>query len=162
VTLASLLARGGHEVVVLTRSTPEADEASQRRGIARLPELVLARSVEFRCQDTWQGDLAGLVAAVPAQSVRASIAGLLVARETPVLSAAKGIEHGTLLRMSEVLAEEGWPAPRVAVISGPNLAHEVARGLPAAAVVASSSAETATAWQHALSQGRSVATAPLM
>ncbi len=153
VTLASVLARGGHDVVVLARNAPEATEAARRRGIARLPELVLPATVECVPQGEWDGNAAGLVAAVPAQSLRASIVDLDVSRGTTLLSAAKGIEHGTLLRMSEVAVEAGWPADRVAVISGPNLAHEVARGLPAAAVVASSSPETATVWQQALSLG---------
>lgn len=153
VTLASVLARGGHDVVVLARNAPEATEAARRRGIARLPELVLPATVECVPQGEWDGNAAGLVAAVPAQSLRASIVDLDVSRGTTLLSAAKGIEHGTLLRMSEVAVEAGWPADRVAVISGPNLAHEVARGLPAAAVVASSSPETATVWQQALSHG---------
>jgi glycerol-3-phosphate dehydrogenase (NAD(P)+) len=54
-----------------------------------------------------------------------------------VLSAVKGLEAGTLLRMSEVIADAGGIAPsRVAALSGPNLAGEIARGLPASAVVA--------------------------
>ena len=54
-----------------------------------------------------------------------------------VLSVVKGLESGTLLRMSEVIAEAGGIAPeRVAALSGPNLAAEIARGLPASAVVA--------------------------
>jgi len=67
----------------------------------------------------------------------------------PVLSAAKGIELSTGQRMSEVLAQR-WPVQLIAALSGPNLAHEVGRGLPAAAVVASSGVETALAWQRAL------------
>jgi glycerol-3-phosphate dehydrogenase (NAD(P)+) len=90
---------------------------------------------------------------VPAQSLRESVSNLGVSRAVAVLSAAKGIEHGSLLRMSEVLEDAGWAPEQVAAISGPNLAHEVARGLPAAAVVASSSLETARAWQTALSHG---------
>ena len=54
-----------------------------------------------------------------------------------MLSVVKGLESGTLLRMSEVIAEAGGIAPeRVAALSGPNLAAEIARGLPASAVVA--------------------------
>jgi glycerol-3-phosphate dehydrogenase (NAD(P)+) len=55
------------------------------------------------------------------------------------VSATKGIEDGTLLRMSEVLAEVVRPrfAPRIAVVSGPTFAREVARGEPTALVVAS-------------------------
>ena len=57
--------------------------------------------------------------------------------EAVLLSVVKGLEGGTLLRMSQVIAEEvPGGAGRVAALSGPNLAPEIARGLPAAAVVA--------------------------
>ena len=60
-----------------------------------------------------------------------------LAPNADVLSVVKGLESGTLLRMSEVIAEAGGIAPaRVAALSGPNLAGEIARGLPASAVVA--------------------------
>ena len=56
----------------------------------------------------------------------------------------KGLERGTLLRMSEVIAEAaGVPIGRVAALSGPNLAAEVARNLPASAVVAAADLELA-------------------
>ena len=57
--------------------------------------------------------------------------------DADLLSVVKGLERGTLLRMSEVIAEAaGVPIGRVAALSGPNLAAEVARNLPASAVVA--------------------------
>jgi glycerol-3-phosphate dehydrogenase (NAD(P)+) len=61
-----------------------------------------------------------------------------------LLSVVKGLESGTLLRMSEVIADAGAFDPaRIAVLSGPNLASEIARGLPASAVVAAPDAELA-------------------
>lgn len=54
--------------------------------------------------------------------------------ETVLLSCTKGIEHGTGMRMTEILAEQ-FPTNPVAVLSGPNLAVEVARGLPTATVL---------------------------
>jgi glycerol-3-phosphate dehydrogenase (NAD(P)+) len=59
------------------------------------------------------------------------------------VSATKGIENGTLLRMSEVIAQV-TKAPKIAVLSGPTFAREVARGEPAAVVVASSDLQVAT------------------
>jgi glycerol-3-phosphate dehydrogenase (NAD(P)+) len=57
--------------------------------------------------------------------------------EPDLLSVAKGLEAGSLLRMSEVIADAAdVPARRIAALSGPNLAGEIARGLPASAVVA--------------------------
>jgi glycerol-3-phosphate dehydrogenase (NAD(P)+) len=66
------------------------------------------------------------------------------------VSATKGIETGTLLRMSEVIAEV-TKMPRIAILSGPTFAREVARGEPAAVVVASSDLEVATDVQTAFS-----------
>ena len=68
-------------------------------------------------------------------------------------SAAKGLEGGTLLRMSEVLDDVVRPrfAPRIAVLSGPTFAREVARGEPTALVVASADSETASRVQAAFS-----------
>src|SRR5262249_40937467 len=64
-----------------------------------------------------------------------------VARSAIVLSATKGLEQDSLLRMSEVIEQELGPSHDVAVISGPSFALEVARELPTAVVVVSKSAE---------------------
>jgi glycerol-3-phosphate dehydrogenase (NAD(P)+) len=149
-TLASLLARADAEVTVLTRTSAEARAVNARRGLARLPGLILPPRVSCEPAGSPAAAIAGLVVAVPAQHLRASLPPEAAWRKVPVLSATKGIEHGTNLRMSEVLAQEGWPPELIAALSGPTLAAEVVQGLPAAAVVASPG-ETATAWQRALS-----------
>jgi len=83
------------------------------------------------------------VSAVPTQFVRGVWAGLAgqVPRDLPVCSVTKGIENGTLLRPTQVLADVltgspsgDWP---MAALSGPSIAHEVARELPATVVAAS-------------------------
>ncbi len=79
-----------------------------------------------------------LVVAVPSAAMRATAASIaeFVPAATVLLSVAKGIEHGTLLRMTQVIATQvPAAAGHVAALSGPNLALEIARGLPAAAVV---------------------------
>jgi glycerol-3-phosphate dehydrogenase (NAD(P)+) len=85
-------------------------------------------------------DGAGLVLfAVPAQSLRASLVAWaeLIPPDALLVSLIKGIEHGTLLRMSEVLTEVlGTPPERVAVVTGPNLAREIAARQFTASVVA--------------------------
>jgi len=149
VTLASLLHRNGHEVAVVARNEAEARAVSEARGLARLPEVTLAPGISVVAPVVPAG-ANGLVVAVPAQALRQSVAASAAPRDVPVLSAAKGIEHSTTLRMSEVLAGLGWRPELVGALSGPNLAHEIAKGLPASAVVASTSAETAAMWQHAL------------
>ncbi|PXW32509.1 UNVERIFIED_CONTAM: glycerol 3-phosphate dehydrogenase (NAD(P)+) [Williamsia faeni] len=80
-----------------------------------------------------------VVCAVPSQSLRSSMQSWLpyLSDTATLMSLAKGIETGTLLRMSEVIIEVTGASPdRVAVLSGPNLAGEIAMGQPAATVVA--------------------------
>lgn len=78
---------------------------------------------------------------------------LTIKRDAVLLSCVKGIEHGTGKRMSEIL-EEIFPDHRVAVLSGPNLAAEVARELPTATVLASRKPEIAADLQSYLSTPR--------
>jgi len=151
VTIAGLLAANRHDVTILTRTSAEAASVDARRGLARIPELSLPARVSAIAADDADAAFEGMVVAVPAQTVRANAAALRRFHGVPVLSAAKGIELGTGLRVSEVLTAEGWPGERVSVLSGPNLAHEVARGLPAASVVAAPVEAEAERWQAALS-----------
>lgn len=149
VTLAWLLQRNGADVTIVARSAAEAASVNGLRGLARLPELRLPEAI--RCvAPAVPPEIDGLVVAAPAQSLRKSLAAAGASPAVSVLSAAKGIEHDTALRMSEVLGELGWPANLVASLSGPNLAHEIARGLPATAVVASADARAANTWQRSL------------
>ena len=89
-----------------------------------------------------------VVLAVPAQSLRAQLPAWrpLIAPDAVVVSLMKGLEVGTDARMSEVIAEElALPERRIAVLSGPNLAMEIAREEPTASVVACVDHDTA-AW----------------
>ncbi|MCB5182271.1 NAD(P)H-dependent glycerol-3-phosphate dehydrogenase [Streptomyces antimicrobicus] len=79
------------------------------------------------------------VLAVPSQTLRGNLAAWapLLAPDTVLVSLMKGIELGTAKRMSEVVEEVAKvPAERVAVVTGPNLAREIAARQPAASVVA--------------------------
>ena len=149
VTLAWLLHRNRHEVAIITRTSEEARAVRAANGLPRLPELSLPPDIEITSESHVEVD--GVVVAVPAQATRQTLDSSSVSRQVPVLGAAKGIEHSTGLLVSEVLAAEGWDASLISAISGPNLAHEIVRGLPAAAVIASSSPESAAMWQSALS-----------
>lgn len=151
VTLAWLLTTNGHSVTLLVRDDAEAATVSSHRGIERLPEISLPHTASVATLANPGGGYAGLVAAVPAQAMRSTLHALAGLRETPVLSAAKGIEHGSSHRVSEVIAACGWETGAVSAISGPNLAHEIARGLPAAAVVAGPNEAHTRDWQVALS-----------
>jgi glycerol-3-phosphate dehydrogenase (NAD(P)+) len=101
----------------------------------RLPDAVSATTDVAQALDG--ADL--VILAVPSQSFRANLeqwAVHLPAR-APMISLMKGVELGTLKRMSEVIAEVTGAGPeRIAVVSGPNLSKEIARREPAASVVA--------------------------
>jgi glycerol-3-phosphate dehydrogenase (NAD(P)+) len=91
-----------------------------------------------------------VVLAVPSQSLRSNLALWRIPESAIVVSLAKGVEVGTGLRMSQVIAEAGGIEPnRIAVVTGPNLAREIAERQPSASVVASVSAATASALQAA-------------
>ncbi len=95
--------------------------------------------------------------AVPSQHLRGVVtrAAPHLSGEACLVSLAKGVETGTLLRMTEVLAQVlGAPAARLAVLSGPTFAREVAEGKPAGATVASADRARATALQSLLSGSR--------
>lgn len=93
-----------------------------------------------------------VVLAVPSQTLRdnlAAVAGRL-APDAVLVSLMKGVELGTAKRMSEVICEVADVAPaRVAVVTGPNLATEIAAGQPAATVVACTDAAAAERLQQA-------------
>jgi len=93
-----------------------------------------------------------ILGAMPSAHARSiySAALPLVANDASFVSASKGLESGTHLRMSEVLMELApkKPAPRIAVISGPSFALEAARGEPTAVVLASRDASLATMLQE--------------
>jgi glycerol-3-phosphate dehydrogenase (NAD(P)+) len=90
-----------------------------------------------------------VVMAIPSHAFRESYRQVapFVAPGVPVVSLTKGIEQDARRRMSEVLVEEGLEPARVAVLTGPNLAKEVARRSPCATVVACSDEATCASLQ---------------
>jgi glycerol-3-phosphate dehydrogenase (NAD(P)+) len=95
--------------------------------------------------------------AVPSAYVRATTErrAAAIPPSADIVSVVKGLERVTLLRMSEVIAEAGGIEPRrIAALSGPNLAGEVARGLPASAVVAADDLALAERVQHRIGTRR--------
>jgi glycerol-3-phosphate dehydrogenase (NAD(P)+) len=86
-----------------------------------------------------------VVLAVPSQSLRENLVDWadVIPRDAVLVSLMKGVELGTLKRMSEVIAEVTDAGPeRIGVVSGPNLAKEIASREPAASVVACADEET--------------------
>lgn len=97
-----------------------------------------------------------VVLVTPSQRIRehARMLAPLLARDAVVICASKGLELGSHLRLTQVAAQELPPYVHVAALSGPNLAEEVARDLPAAAVVASTHADAAERAREVLSAAR--------
>ncbi|MFI1867602.1 NAD(P)H-dependent glycerol-3-phosphate dehydrogenase [Streptomyces jumonjinensis] len=151
---AAVLADAGNEVVIHGRRREIVDAINIRHeNPAYLPDITLPRSL--RATTDVAEALAGadhLVVSIPAQTLRDNLTAWapLINPRTVVVSLMKGIETHTGLRMSEVITEvTGVPADRVAVVSGPNLAREVAARRPAASVIACRDETTAKALQDA-------------
>jgi glycerol-3-phosphate dehydrogenase (NAD(P)+) len=139
-TLARVVARS--EPVTLLCHSPEtaARIATTGRNEARLPGVDLPATVVATADPGALLDATDLVVfATPSAHLRAMVGTVapFLAPGADLLSVVKGLEQGTLLRMSVVIAEAaGVEVGRIAALSGPNLAAEVARNLPASAVVA--------------------------
>ncbi len=141
-TLAMVLARGKNSVSLWARTEEEAERIRKTGPNHRLaPEVKFPRevSVTSSLKDALSGAKAVLLV-VPSQTMRRNI-GLVspyLKKDMLITSAAKGLEAGTMKRMSQVIAEEINPKFRsnICVLSGPNLAKEIFSELPAATVIA--------------------------
>ena len=138
---AMVLADAGSDVTLLARRPDLADRIARTRENADyLPGVELSDAIA--CTSDAATALRGaeiVVMAVPSQTLRANLVAWtpFLPRSALLVSLMKGIELGTTLRMSEVIAAvTGAHADRVAVVSGPNLAREIAERQPAAGVVA--------------------------
>ena len=103
-----------------------------------LPGVVLQKNVSALSDSRQALEKATLILiAIPSAFVRSALTGLRIPENALVVSVTKGLEPGTLLCMSQVIAETLCiSADRVLALSGPSFAVEVARGLPTAVVVA--------------------------
>jgi glycerol-3-phosphate dehydrogenase (NAD(P)+) len=148
-TFSKVLADGGSDVAVWARRPELAREIAQaKRNSDYLPGINLPRSLWASPNAAEVLDGAQLVfVSVPSQSLRENLVALrdLIPADAIVVSLMKGVEKGTALRMSEVIQQELHLDPaQIAVISGPNLALEIAKEEPTASVVSSENLETAT------------------
>ncbi|MCU1422895.1 MAG: glycerol-3-phosphate dehydrogenase [Microbacteriaceae bacterium] len=148
-TFAKVLADGGSDVALWARRPELAREISEsKRNSDYLPGINLPRNLWASSRLTDVLDGAELVfLSVPSQTLRDNLRSLRsqIPDDAILVSLMKGVEKGTRFRMSEVIEQElGIDPDRVAVASGPNLALEIAKQQPTAAVVASTSLETAT------------------
>ncbi|WP_371741788.1 NAD(P)H-dependent glycerol-3-phosphate dehydrogenase [Herbiconiux sp. VKM Ac-2851] len=147
-TFSKVLADGGADVTVwarrpeLAKEIREAKRNSDYLPGVNLPPTITATSDVGRAL----ADAQFVFVSIPSQSLRGNLIELksLIPEGVPITSLMKGVEKGTGLRMSEVLESVLEIDPdRIAVASGPNLALEIAKEQPTAAVVSSASLETA-------------------
>jgi glycerol-3-phosphate dehydrogenase (NAD(P)+) len=153
---AKVLADAGTEVALWARRAEVARAVAAHRENAdylpgiRLPDRLTATADAVAA-------LAGVdivVFALPAQTLRPNLEGWfgLIPPNASLISLAKGVELGTCKRMSEVICEVAVVRPeRVCVLSGPNLAREIAEEQPTATVVACIDHDRAVAVQNACS-----------
>ena len=156
-TLAIKLAAAERPVTLWAHTAEAGEELATLRenrrylpGVVFPPNLRVATDVAYLAEPH-----RAFVLAVPSAHLRETLQRLRAALypEAALLSVVKGIEQGTHLRMSEVIDQE-LPGRRVAALSGPNLAREIAAGLPAVSVVASDDAELAAEFGALLGSDR--------
>src|SRR2546428_1948311 len=153
--LAIVLSRSRkpHEISLWVHNAERAESIRrERENKTYLPGAKLPESVQVHIElETMLAGAQVIVGAVPSANARAVYTAALpfVATGASFVSASKGLEPSTHLRMSEVIAQVApKSAPRIAVISGPSSALEAARGEPTAVVLASRDAALATELQE--------------
>jgi glycerol-3-phosphate dehydrogenase (NAD(P)+) len=140
--LATLVAKNCREVRLWARSEEQVRAMnSTRMNPTYVTQLQLAPTITAYSdiERVFEGGgVQAVIWALPSQVCRQEAKNLarFFRGDEILLHSVKGVEEGTLKRISTILREE-LPCPRIGVISGPNLAEEIARGDPAATVVAS-------------------------
>jgi glycerol-3-phosphate dehydrogenase (NAD(P)+) len=145
--LAIHLGRAGHEVRLWGRDAGLVAETAAARSNPRylsgvpLPESVIPTADLIEALH----ETVVVVFAVPSHGLRAIVASAApwIDRKAILVSATKGLETDSMLRMSQVIDEETGASRRVVVLSGPSFAEEVALGLPSAVLAASKDADAA-------------------
>ena len=149
--LAGVAARAGREVVLCARNADDAAAIAATRANPKLPGINLHAGIEVTDDIRRAASAEIVLIATPAQNLRAAATALgpHLAKGTPLVACAKGIERGTHKFMTEVIAEVA-PSARPAILSGPGFAEEVARGLPTAVTLAAADEELASDLVQAL------------
>ena len=152
--LAVHLNRNAHRVMLWSRRPETAQQMRDTMLNPRLPGVVLPYTIRHSSD---LGCVQGhklVVVSVPSFAVRETCRAFApyLDDDAVLISAAKGIEPGTGLRMSQIIAEE--TGRRVAVLSGPSHAEEVSRGIPTGLVVACEDRQLAERIQDAFASVR--------
>ena len=154
-TVAKVFADAGNEVRLWARRAEVADDVrDNHRNSAYLGDIELPAAMTGTTDPAEALNGAEIVVlGVPSQSLRENLQNWkdLIGPDASLVSLAKGIEHSSGLRMSQLISEVAdVPSERVAVLTGPNLAREVAQGQPAATVVACTDMDRAKLIQAAV------------
>lgn len=149
---AIVLADGGNDVTMWGRREEVCEQINTRHQNADyLPDIELPPTIRATHDPAEAAaDAEAVFMVVPSQSFRENLKqwAPVLPTDAPIVSLMKGVELGTLRRMSEIIEEETGAGPdRIAVVSGPNLSREIARREPAASVVACADEDVAVRLQ---------------
>ncbi|MBR5229948.1 MAG: NAD(P)H-dependent glycerol-3-phosphate dehydrogenase [Firmicutes bacterium] len=155
--LAIILAKKGNQVTLWARNTCQIEEMKESRENKKyLPEVLLPETIDYTSElELAVKDKDYLLFAVPAQSFRSVLkeAEKYFNHDVPVINVAKGIEKGTLKRLSQV-AEEVMADVKYVALSGPSHAEEVAREMPTTVVAACADHDLAVEVQNLFNTDR--------
>jgi len=149
--LACAALRAGRDVVLYARSAEAVAQMQATRENPKLPGVSLDAGIDVTSDMAMAGRAEFILLATPAQNLREAATSLAphLKPKTPVVACAKGIERGTHRFMTEIIAET-IPQAIPAILSGPNFADDVARGLPTAVTLATRDEVLASDLVHAL------------
>ena len=145
IALAVLLRKNGHKITVWSALEAEIQMLEEEHEHRMLPGVKLPEDTVFTMDEREAAQGKDLLVMAVASSYTRKTAGRFapyVADAQKIVNVAKGIETGTLMTLSEIIAQE-IPQADVAVMSGPSHAEEVGRGLPTTIVVGAASKSTA-------------------
>ena len=154
--LALVATRMGHTVTLWSFDPEELEQLRRHnQNRLRLPGVFLPHGITLTGDMAQAADADMVILAVPSFAIRATARQLAahLRPDTVVLNAGKGLEDSTLMRFSQVIQEE-LPTARVAVLSGPSHAEEVARRVPTVVTVSAEDMEVARLVQEALSNSQ--------
>ena len=151
--LACTCARLGHDVTVWSKFKDEIDTIIRTGELrAKLPGVIIPDTVKLTTDISCAGDKDIVLVGIPVKFVRevCNQAKPYVSKDSIMISSSKGLEEGSLKRMSEVI-KEVFPDNTVAVLTGPSHAEELGRGIPTAVVAASEDTDAAKLIQKTFS-----------
>ena len=151
--LACTCARLGHDVTVWSKFKDEIDTIIRTGELrAKLPGVIIQDTVKLTTDISCAGDKDIVLVGIPVKFVRevCNQAKPYVGKDSIMVSSSKGLEEGSLKRMSEVI-KEVFPDNTVAVLTGPSHAEELGRGIPTAVVAASEDTDAAKLIQKTFS-----------